>query len=648
MLACLPLISLILLFLVLRNPSQDWRASVLSAAVIWGVLIIAFTEILSLFRWLTFGYILTLWLLTILVLSWLYYQLIKQGKRSLKLPTIPKISPVSLVLLSGVVFIVAIIGLIAVVSPPNNWDSMTYHMSRVVHWIQNHSVAHYPTPISAQLVHPPFAEFTIMHLQIFSGGDKLANLVQWLSMVGSIIGVSLIAKQLGAQERGQVLAAVFCATIPMGILQGSSTQNDYVVAFWLVCLAHYVLSVLSYKKLPLSIILGVASSLGLAVFTKSSGYIYAFPFMVWLFLWGIKHLGWKLWKPFCIVITVFVLLNLGHYLRNLDLYGNPIATADYTDDYKIEVYSLPTLISNIMRNLSLHVDIVRYLNLQAFITPITGKVDKLVSIIHDFIGVNINDPRTTFPLNSYRVPGLSFDENIAGNPLHFLIILISIFCIFLKRSIRNNKVLISYLLTIIGGFLLMCFMLKIQPYQSRHHLSLFVLFSPLVGYVLCQILNRYLLIFIAVLFLITSLQFVFKNKFRLIAAENNIFNTSRNELYFTNRRYLAKSYIEATDFVEQQNCSQVGLSLVQGAWEYPFWALLKTNKQGESVQFQHILPPNNISNRKSQLSPDKNFTFCAVIAVRRDGQETVDKMILNDSTYQRKWMSKPVTILLKE
>ncbi|MCL2930746.1 MAG: hypothetical protein MGG11_00090 [Trichodesmium sp. MAG_R03] len=112
----------------------------------------------------------------------------------------------------------ATIGLIAMVAPPNNWDSMTYHMSRVVHWMQNQSVAHYPTYNLPQLFHPPFAEFTITHLQILSGGDIFANLVKWLSAL-SIIGVSLIAKQLGAKEQGQVFAVVFCATLPMGILK---------------------------------------------------------------------------------------------------------------------------------------------------------------------------------------------------------------------------------------------------------------------------------------------------------------------------------------------------------------------------------------------------------------------------------------------
>ena len=118
-----------------------------------------------------------------------------------------------------------------------------------------------------------------MQFQVLSGGDQWANLVQWFSMFGSVVGVSLIAKQLGADIRGQVLAAVIAVTIPMGILQASSTQNDYVTAFWLVCLVYYILR---FKEQPrCANAVGVGASLGLALLTKGTAYLYAFPLLVW-------------------------------------------------------------------------------------------------------------------------------------------------------------------------------------------------------------------------------------------------------------------------------------------------------------------------------------------------------------------------------
>ncbi len=69
-------------------------------------------------------------------------------------------------------------------------------------------------------------------------------------MAGSLVGVSWIAASIGATRRGQIFAALFAVSVPMGVLQASSTQNDYVVAFWAVCLLSLV--VLG-KQRPLSL-----------------------------------------------------------------------------------------------------------------------------------------------------------------------------------------------------------------------------------------------------------------------------------------------------------------------------------------------------------------------------------------------------------
>jgi hypothetical protein len=113
---------------------------------------------------------------------------------------------------------------------------MTYHLARVLHWQQDRSVALYAINIERQLHLPPGGEYGILRLDLRSGGDRLDNLPQWLAAMGSLPVVSLIPARLDATARGQALAAVFCATLPMGILQSSSTQNDYQVAYWLACL----------------------------------------------------------------------------------------------------------------------------------------------------------------------------------------------------------------------------------------------------------------------------------------------------------------------------------------------------------------------------------------------------------------------------
>jgi 4-amino-4-deoxy-L-arabinose transferase-like glycosyltransferase len=655
MFVILALLTLVLLILIFSNIYGCWRKAALSAAVVWGVFITVITEGLSYLKLLGFFPVLFCWSLVTLGLIGFYYYSNRQKKLTFQFPYIEKIffydlSPFLSILIGSIVTITAIVGAIAILAPPNTWDSMTYHMSRVVHWIQNHSVAFYPTYNLPQLFHPPFAEFAIMQFQILSGSDRFANLVQWFSAIGSIVGVSLIAKELNANLRGQVFAAVFCATIPMGILQASSTQNDYAVAFWLVCLTYFILQVINTKS-QLDILFFIGASLGLAILTKSSGYLYAFPFMVWFSLNEFIQKRWESWKAICLSTLIAFLINFNHYLRNLDLFNSPIPSPEnFARAYKIEIFSLPTFVSNVVRNLALHLDIVRNLGLERWITPITGIANKLLLMFHAAIGVDMYDPRIT--ADSYSgVPGISFDENTAGNPLHFFL-LCGLFSYFIfRKKLRSNRLILVYILAVVSGFLLLCLSLKIQVYQPRHHLSIFILFAPFVGICLGEIAPSKLANGIAILLIFACLPWVFNNKFRPIIGEENIFNLSRVEQYFMNRSQLEQPYMQATNFVLSQGCSNVGLSLGRGItvgneyWEYPFWVLF--NDQNKQVRLENI-KPENVSSIKANNPPFNNFNPCAIVAVRTGKDKPITEMVVKDEMYVEKLSVPPVSVLIKE
>src|ERR1043166_2232774 len=166
-----------------------WRGAFISAAVIWGILVSVITELLSLFNSITRTWILTAWVVAntaSAVICLLYIG----GQRWRITPKFPKLQPREMLLVACIGFIFLTTCVTALVAPPNNWDSMTYNMASVVHWIQNQNVALYPTHIDRQLYDEPWSEFAIMHLQVLTQGDRFANTVQWFSMVGSAIGVS--------------------------------------------------------------------------------------------------------------------------------------------------------------------------------------------------------------------------------------------------------------------------------------------------------------------------------------------------------------------------------------------------------------------------------------------------------------------------
>jgi 4-amino-4-deoxy-L-arabinose transferase-like glycosyltransferase len=572
MFVLLPLVSFALLFLIFSYRKDScWRSSILLSAMLWGVLLTVITEILSFFKLLSFGWVLGLWVLSSLGLGLLYQNLRKNRKGvnrrreqvQEQLTSIEQTNifrePSFRALLLGILFIVVIVGFVALVAPPNTNDSMGYHMPRIMHWVQNRTVAPFPTNYTAQLFLSPWSAFAMLHLQILGGSDRYVNLVQWFSMIGSIVGISLVAKQLGANIYGQIFAAVFCATIPMGILQGSSTQNDYVVAFWLICLVYYILSAIQDQPQK-TYFWQIGISLGLALFTKPTAYLYSFPFLIWLVVVKAKQLGWKMWKPASGAAILALLINVLHFSRNLALFHNPLGTSPDYIVYTNKEVSIPVLFSNIIKNLAMQ-----------FSTPspaINRFLIEQLTLLHSIFNIDINDPRNNS--SDFQLNSLINHEDLAGNAIHLLLIIVSIaFLSFNWKKKFSHSPVLNYVLCILGGFFLFCLILAWTPFHTRLHLSLFVLSSAFVGYVFSKLWRSKLVITSAFILLVLSMPLLFFNENKPIIANSNfiktgkvenLFNTDRIDLYFMGRRYLKEPMIGAANFIKSQQCSNIGIS----------------------------------------------------------------------------------------
>jgi 4-amino-4-deoxy-L-arabinose transferase-like glycosyltransferase len=478
---------------------------------------------------------------------------------------------------------VLLIGVIAIVSPPNNGDGMSYHMPRVVHWIQNRTVAFYPTHILRQLYLAPGAEYAIAHFQVLSGGDRFANLVQWLSMVGCLVGVSLIAKELGGDENVQVAGTVICATIPMGILQGSSVQTDYAVSLWLVCMAFFTLRLLRRPDRADRWLL--AASLALALLTKATAYLFAAPFLVWVVVDGMRK-GRRVGMAIIGTLTVVVaILNGAFVFRNIELFGSPLGPSVHGDSSGSQKISNETLdprasISNFTRNLALHIG-----------TPskrVNAVEDRTVRYIHAIIHFDADDPRTTW--GRFRIVPLSNSEDGAGNPAHLLLLMLAAgWC--LTGSSARVGLLRRYLLAAAAGFGLFCIFLKWQPWNSRLQLPLFVLVAPFVGRAIADrgkkvkdaVLIGLLLLALPWLFLNSMKPLVVVQGVPCLNNRQSIFRRTREEMYLSARADLAPEFVAAARVAEELGVTKVGLWLE--SLEYPFWVYLQ---KGGVTQIRHV------------------------------------------------------------
>ncbi|MBM4043980.1 MAG: hypothetical protein FJ279_02615 [Planctomycetes bacterium] len=578
MLVIVPLLCFTLTVLSFLKKEGSWRRSFLCAGVTWGLLLTLITEVLSVPRLLTFGGVLGSWV----VAAFAAFAVLLSIRGQMKgLPKPAHLSPVSVALLACVAVTVSAVGLTAFVAAPNNFDSLTYHLSRVVHWIQNRSVAFYPTHITRQLHRAPWAEFAILHLQMLSEGDRWANLVQWFSMVGSILGATLIARQLGADLRGQTLTAVVCATIPMGIAQASTAQNDYVVAFWLVCLAHFALAFQQSRNGING--LGVGASLGLALLTKATAYLYAIPFLLWFLVSAVAALRRQAWKPVLAAGILALSVNAGHFARNWDLYGSPLGV---TQDgvcgefrYANEVFSLPTFISNVVRNLALQMG-----------TPsrrLNASIEEATHRVHALLGVDASDRRTTLAGTRFGLPRFAISEDYSFNPIHALLILAASAALLAKSRSRAPRIPLAYWLCVGAGFLLFCFYLKWQPWHSRLHLPSLVLFSPVVALALSWIRNEKAAAAVAILLLIAALPWVLSSRLRPLIGPRSIFTTTRIDQFFVKRPYLRGPCQEAVQFLTHQGHAHIGLYLGYDEPEYLFWVFFQRARR-EHVRIEHV------------------------------------------------------------
>ena len=144
MAAILPLICWILIFLAIGSNQQDWQKTYLTSLLIWGVILTGLTECLSFFQILNFQWLFLSWLLLSLGIATFYYRKILRSltKISKKRPVrfswsrvLPLFRFNSVLVLTCLVFVLTV-GFLAVYAAPNNWDSMIYHLSRVVYWQQ--------------------------------------------------------------------------------------------------------------------------------------------------------------------------------------------------------------------------------------------------------------------------------------------------------------------------------------------------------------------------------------------------------------------------------------------------------------------------------------------------------------------------------
>lgn len=627
MLVSLPLFSFLITSLIFfyfeHEQEKSLRDSFIKASITYGVLVVVLTEILSVNHTLETKSITIFWgavLVINAIIALAINQKILMRSLYLKVKFWRPVNFDNLISAFAVLMVLSITLATALIAAPNNWDAMAYHLPRVMHWLQNQTVAHYPTNNLRQISLSPGAGYLVAQLQILAGSDRFANCIQWLAFLGSTLAISLVTEKLSGGT--EWLSMLLCISMPMAIMQSTTPQTDLLLTYWLLCLTYFIFKTNTYQVIDYFFI---SASLGLSFLSKPTAFLFSFPLIVIFIFRNLTENKLERQSSFQkifvnkIILIFWALigslsLSIGSFWRNHLLFNSLLGPGFGTRN---EILGAPQLFSNLLKNLALNL-------------PVPGFWQFIDFIHQHLLQVDINDPRLNYvatPLaqgNSLIylaiLKVLAPHEDYVGNPIHLLLIVLGWITLAFsyKRYYRSSKLFNLLALSIANllGFLSFCLLLKWQVWGNRLLLPLFALNIPLMTHYLhvaSPRLRRSLITLLAILAILYALT-PMRHPFIALPTGSDeqsasILSLSRSQVYFSGvRKELAAPYQAAIAAV--QPCRSVGLALGGDDWEYPLWVLMRQQSPSR-FQMKHV----NVMNESQATPPEfPDEQVCAVVS----------------------------------
>jgi hypothetical protein len=508
-----------------------------------------------------------------------------------------RFSVVEGLILLGLAAEVVVLLAIAWVSPPNNTDSLQYHMPRVVHWAQEGAIAHYATAYEPQLTLPIWAEAAILNLRVLWGNDRPANLVQLMALVGSWVAVAAVARHLGADRNGRLLSLVFVASLPIAVLQATSTQNDLAAAFWLVCLGYFVVA--DHQGRLSRLDWGLAGvNLGLALLTKGTLLTCAPVLGLWFLISRIRRGGW--WrglKDGAVALVLAAVLNLGFWARNVRTYGMPLGSPAEVQTHTYSNLTLRGVIASWVENLALD-----------FATPSERANELLVGTVRNLRPEGQSQFGLLWAWNN---------ENLAGNPIHVGLLALAVGGVFVmaaRRRAGELRLAGLYAGAFVASALLFFSLLDFDIYGVRYQTPFLVALAPVVGVVAGRVGRPRWTLAVSLIVLLLGTPWVLLNASRPAIGWkprtmiDSVFDETPQVILMANWTQLRDGYFGAADAARASGCESVGLRLDSHDLEYVYWWLLDAPQSG--IRVENLDPPSYL-----ERYVDPTFHPCAIVCM---------------------------------
>ncbi len=161
-------------------------------------------------------------------------------------------------------------------SPPNNGDSLTYHLTKALAWAQYGGIHWIANAPEVELTsYQPLAEQQLLFVFVATGSTALYALPQYLAELAILTATFASARRLGFDVRRSVCAAFFLGTFSVVVLESVTAQNDLFTASLVASAALFLLGAARYEPA----LGGAAAALGLGA-KLTAGLVV--PILAWL------------------------------------------------------------------------------------------------------------------------------------------------------------------------------------------------------------------------------------------------------------------------------------------------------------------------------------------------------------------------------
>lgn len=532
-------------------------------------------------------------------------------------------------------------------TPPNEWDSMTGHLNRLLYYLQNNTMAHFGgTNWNIDTYPKSICTIQIYNYLMAGKGENWFKVIHHTAYLIVGLGAFGIARNLSNNFSAGVFCALVMWLLPNVLMQSVTTETDIVLASYLTCLVYFLFTY--REKLWRRYLYLAGITFGIALGHKIT-FAFSFPplfFIIfytvfyeenWRKVLDIKNPSFSPQKQYVKItsnITIFwlILARFKHlfaglligiclftlptgYLTNLKVYHHPIGPPTALKHQSIErAGTKKNLIKQGSRN------VIRYtmdmINLDGFRNWKFGEqVNDVMKIPLVNLEKNTNlklEETTDFTIIpfTYHKRFEFFNANPSLGIFGFALILPLIFLVLIG-IIRPGKAYYILAIAFVLHFLALSYTAAYDPWKGRYMISTAVYAVPFLSLLFTNSTSslsssKYSLIkiyagFVVFVGIISAILAVYLNERCLPLAamgHSSAFDTERVAFQTWARPDITKAYQKFNKIVPQN--ATVALGTINDDYEYPLWGNKLT---------RHLIPINPFEKGVQPIPKEADFLF---------------------------------------